>query len=72
MFPPPDRRAFLAASTAFGFLRSLPPVSAAEAAVNPNLVAFEPEIEPLVRVLEGMPREKVLEEIGHRIRKGTS
>jgi hypothetical protein len=72
MFPAYDRRSFLAASTAFGFLKSLPPVSAADAAANPKLVAFEPEIEPLVRVLEDTPRDKVLEEIGNRIKKGTS
>ena len=71
MFPAYDRRSFLAASTAFGFLKSLPPVSAADAAMNPKLVAFEPEIEPLVRVLEDTGRDKVLKEIGNRIRKDT-
>jgi hypothetical protein len=72
MAPAYDRRSFLSASTAFGFLQSLPPVSAADAAANPKLVAFEPEIEPLVRVLEDTPRDKVLEEIGNRVKKGTS
>ena len=68
----PDRRTFLAASAAgLGFLDALPPVSAAEAQVNPELVRLHPEIEPLVRVLEDTPREKVLEEVGRRVKGGT-
>ena len=39
------------------FLSRLPAVSAAEAAVNPSIVRFLPEIEPLVRLLEDTPRE---------------
>jgi hypothetical protein len=55
-----------------GFLRSLPAVSAAEARPQPDAVRFHPEIEPLVRLLEDMPREKVLEEFAGRIRRGLS
>src|SRR5207237_6760911 len=62
----PDRRSFLQASAALGigglgFLDGLPPVSAAEARLDPDLVQLDPEIEPLVRLLEDTPREKVLE-----------
>jgi len=53
-----------------GFLSRLPQVSAAEAAVPPNIVRFSPEIEPLVRFLEDTPRERLLEEVASRIHKG--
>src|SRR5436190_12176611 len=69
----PDRRAFLQTSAALGglaFLADLPPVSAAEAKADPNLVALHPDIEPLVRLIEDTPREKLLEEVGSRIKKG--
>src|SRR5436190_8912858 len=56
-----------------GFLSRLPRVSGAEAgAVAPNIVRFSPEIEPLVRLLEDTPREKLLEEVAMRIRHGLS
>lgn len=73
------RRSFLktAATTAalpwlgdLGFLASLPPVAGAEARLEAGHVRFHPEIEPLVRLLEETPRERVLEEVGARIRKG--
>ncbi len=53
-----------------GFLSTLPPVSAAEARLDRESVRFHPEIEPLVRLLEDSPREKVLEEVAVRIRRG--
>src|SRR5688572_9896806 len=53
-----------------GFLGRLPSVSAAEAALDPKVVRFAPEIEPLVRLLEDPPRERVLEEVASRVRKG--
>ncbi len=56
----------------FGFLASLPPVSAAEAGLNPKLVRLQPEIEPLVRLLETTPRERLLEEVAFRIKRGTT
>src|SRR3989442_9713506 len=55
-----------------GFLSRLGPVSAAEAKVNPDIVRFNPEIEPLVRLLEDTPRERLLEEVAARIRRGLS
>src|SRR5438132_6890393 len=75
------RRRFL--STAFGatsllglgdlgFLAQLRPVSAAEAKLEPDVVRFNPEIEPLVRFLEDTPRERLLEEIATRIKRGLS
>src|SRR5947207_12648192 len=76
-----SRRQFLwtsAATTAclglgdLGFISSLPRVSAAEAAMPPRAVRFSPEIEPLVRLLEDTPRERLLEEVAARIRRGMS
>jgi len=76
-----ERRQFLkavAAATAglgFGdldFVFRLPGVSAAEATVPPHRVRFSPEIEPLVRLLEDTPRERLLEEVASRIHSGLS
>ena len=67
-----NRRQFLttaASATAFagvsqlGFLSKLPPVSADEAKSNPHVVKLSDDIEPLVRLLEETPREKLLEEV---------
>src|SRR5882762_4829386 len=75
------RRRFLKTSAAagalfglgdLGFLSRLPRVSAAEAQLGPGAVRFSPEIEPLVRLLEDTPRERLLEEVGSRIRRGLS
>jgi len=75
------RRSFLQATVSAGalaalgdlaFLAQLPPVSAAEAAADPRMVRFHPEIEPLVRLLEDTPRERVLEEVAARIKSGLS
>src|SRR5262249_17431458 len=75
------RRSFLkttaAASALFGlgdlgFVSRLPRVSAAEAQLNTSFVQFGPEIEPLVRLLEETPRERLLEEVGTRIKRGTT
>lgn len=79
MFDHPTRRRFLksaaVASTALGFgdlsfLSRLPRISAAEAQLDPQVVRFHPDIEPLVRFLEDTPREKLLEEVGARLRMG--
>ena len=56
----------------FGFLSQLRPVSAADAKVDPRMVKFHPDIEPLVRLLEDTPRERVLEEVASRITRGTA
>ena len=55
-----------------GFLARLPKVSAAEAALDPKTVRLHSEIEPLVRFLEDTPRDRVLEEVGMKLRKGLS
>src|SRR6266704_1426788 len=75
-----NRRSFLKMSGLAGlawvgdlaFLSKLRPVSAAEAKLPARLVQFHPEIEPLVKLLEDSPREKVLEEVAARIKKGLS
>jgi hypothetical protein len=72
-----SRRRFLQTTTGvvcalgdLGFLAQLPAVSAAEA--TPTPVRFHPDLEPLVRLLEDTPRERVLEEVAFRIRGGLS
>jgi hypothetical protein len=55
-----------------GFLSQLQPLSAAESTLPSGSVQFHPEIEPLVRLLEDTPRNRVLEEVGDRIKRGTS
>ncbi|MFO0850875.1 MAG: hypothetical protein U0871_20305 [Gemmataceae bacterium] len=68
MFPPPDRRSFLASSAVT--LAGLRPVSAAEAALDPAVVRLDAGIEPFVRLLEETPRDRVVEEVADRIKKG--
>lgn len=81
MAKPTSRRRFLRSTTAggaliglgdLGFLERLPSVSAQEARLEPNVVRLQPEIEPLVRLLEETPRDKVIEEVAHRVRRGLS
>jgi hypothetical protein len=76
-----NRRRFLGASAAggalvglgdLGFMSQLQPVSAGEAKLDPKVVRLEPEIEPLVRLLEETSRDRLLEEVAARIRKGLS
>jgi hypothetical protein len=79
-----QRRRFLglaAASGAFaglgdladlGFLARLPAVSDEQSALDPRVVRLQPDIEPLVRLLEETPRERLLEEVGLRMRRGLS
>ncbi len=55
-----------------GFLSSLPSVSAADAKLPSGAVTFSSDIEPLVRLLEDTPREKVIEVFAEKIRSGTS
>jgi len=79
MFRTGVRREFLqrvaAAGAAVGlsdlsFLMRLPPVSAAELQPLPGVVPLHPDIEPLVRLLEDTPRERLLEEVAVRVRGG--
>lgn len=80
MKPTTDRRRFLQVAGAasaiglgeLGFLSHLPAVSAADARADAKLVQLRPEIEPLVRLIEETPRDRLLEEIGTRIKKDLS
>jgi hypothetical protein len=75
-----NRRSFLgrgAAAAAFaavdlGALTALPRVTAAEATLPARAVQLHPEIEPLVRLIENTPRERVLEEVAQRIKRGVT
>ncbi|MES2708782.1 MAG: hypothetical protein V4726_19460 [Verrucomicrobiota bacterium] len=60
----------LIGSSGLPFAGRLPLVSAEEVKVNPATVRFSAEIEPLVRLLEETPRDRLLEEMGSRIQKG--
>ncbi|MDG2382722.1 MAG: hypothetical protein P8N76_13715 [Pirellulaceae bacterium] len=54
-----------------GFLSKLRPLAADEL-IETNVVQMRPEIEPLVRLLETTPRDRVLEVFADRIQRGTS
>src|SRR5437879_10739350 len=56
----------------FAFLRGLPPVSADEVNRTRNMVRLSADIEPLVRLLEDTPRERLLDQVAERVRNGTS
>jgi hypothetical protein len=62
----------LAALGDFAFLRQLPPVAADEVRPGRNRVQLSPDIEPLVRMLEDTPRERMIDAVVSRIRGGTS
>jgi hypothetical protein len=66
------RTSALAGLGDLGFLTQLQPVSAAEAKLEPARVRLDAEIEPLVRLLENTPRERVLEEVAVRLRGGVT
>src|SRR5262245_5002737 len=78
---PTSRRDFLKAAATTGassglgdlsFLSRLPGVSRAEARLDDRSVRLHPEIEPLVRLLEETPRERLLEKVAARIKQGLS
>jgi hypothetical protein len=54
------------------FLSGLPPVSANDAQLPSGVVPLQPDIEPLVRLLEETPRGRLLEEVAARVRRGLS
>ena len=79
MHAPLPRRRFLQSLAGTGALvgagslpfgRGLPSLLAEEVKVNPAMVRFSADIEPLVRLLEETPRERLLEEMGSRIQRG--
>lgn len=76
-----NRRNFLRSALATGavlttadlaFLSKLRPVSAAELNDAQNPVRFAADVEPLVRLLEETPREKIVEVFASKIQSGTS
>src|SRR5262245_41795252 len=54
------------------FLSRLPAISHADSRLDPNAVRLQPEIEPLVHLLEETPREQLLEKVAARIKQGLS
>src|SRR5213078_2157145 len=56
----------------FGFLGRLPYLSADDVKVKPSTVQFGPDVEPLVRMIEETPRDKVLDKTVESIKDGTS
>jgi hypothetical protein len=73
---PISRRGFVGGALAglgdFAFLGGLPHLSAADARVNPKVVQLSPDVEPLVRLIEETPRNKLLQAAAERVRGGTS
>ncbi len=75
-----NRRTFIRTSSgialsglsSLAFLSRLPRVTAADAKLPARIVQLHPEVEPLVRLLEETPRERMLEEIASRIKAGTT
>jgi hypothetical protein len=53
-----------------GFLARLPSFSAAKVALESRMGRFHPEIEPRVRLIEEMSRNRVLEEVTRRVKHG--
>lgn len=75
-----DRRRFLKTTAAggavlglgdLGFLSRLRPVTGAEARLSPDAVRLDSGIEPLVKLIEDTPRDRLLEEVAARIGQGT-
>jgi hypothetical protein len=62
----------VAALGGLDLLSRLRPVSAQEATPHPGGVRLDHGVEPLVRLLEDTPRERVLEEVATRLRRGLS
>ncbi|HZW30368.1 MAG TPA: hypothetical protein VFF52_06635 [Isosphaeraceae bacterium] len=75
------RRRFLQMASALGLgaelgpwasLRTITPLRAEEARVKPEMVRFRPEIEPVVRLIEETPRERIIETGIIQLKKGLS
>src|SRR6185369_16743916 len=54
----------------FAFLNQLPTLGAQDVRVPRALVQLNPDIEPLVRLIEETPRDRLIEAVGERIRGG--
>ena len=75
------RRRFLQMASAFGLgaelgpwsgLMSITPLRAEDARLQPDMVKFRPEIEPVVRLIEETPRDRALEVVISQLKKGLS
>src|SRR5688572_6522623 len=62
----------LVAGGELAFFSTLPRVSAKEATLDTGAVRFSEELDPLIRLLEQTPRDRLLEEVGARVRRGLS
>src|SRR5438093_4530699 len=81
MFPHSHRRAFLqqmaktgllASAGEYAFVNGLPELSAQEVQAARQLARVEADAEPLVRLIEDTPQNRLLEAAVERIRGGTS
>lgn len=77
--PARTRRGFLTTAGASGaavvggwLAGRLPPVSADDAKLDPNMVRLDSGIEPLVRLLELTPRDELLRAVAVQIHRGTA
>lgn len=70
----PTRRTFMKTAAAGSTLSGLGlrPVTAAETTLDATAVRFDDSIEPLVRLIEDTPRQKLIEEVATRVRDGLS
>jgi|HubBroStandDraft_6_1064221.scaffolds.fasta_scaffold61738_2 hypothetical protein len=75
----PTRREFLQSSAGAGMLLgcatpaalgALAPQARSQAQVNPDLVRFTPDVEPIVRLIEDTPREKCFDMMVEQLRCG--
>jgi hypothetical protein len=69
------RREFLGSAVGLiglDFLSRLPAVSAEQTQIVRPMVQYPAEVEPLVRLIEETPRDRLLEVVAERIRAGTS
>ena len=76
MNPHHSRRRFLG-QTAGVFstatlLPRIPPLTQAGMILDHGIVRLQPEIEPLVKLIENTPRQRLLEKIGQRVKDGVS
>ncbi len=71
-----NRRTFLSQSavsvSAASLLPGLASVTTAATSLRDGVVQLQPEIEPLVQLIESTPRQQLMEEIGRRVKSGTS
>ncbi len=81
MFTPSHRRNFLkqtagagllAAAGEYAFLQQLPALSAQEVRAARNMARVESDVEPLVRLIEDTPQNRLIEAAAERVRGGTS